>query len=252
MPGLRPGMGEVEGQHMTTVVVVDTETTGLGEADQVVEVAAVWVPRRFGGDSGYSVLVRPTCPVSLEARAVHHITDVELGDAPTMAALLAGPTGPGLIDADVMACHNLEFDLRMLLQSGVPRAALPARAVCTWRCALHLYPDAPGHSNQILRYYLGVEVPPCDGPPHRALPDACVTAAVLGRMLEGHTVEGLEALTQQPALLARVPFGRSRGRPWGEMDRGFLEWVLSPRQDFNADVRHTARHWLERRSGVVM
>jgi len=224
------------------IAVVDVETTGISETDQVVEWATVTVP----GGLRFRAMVQPTVPISLEARAVHHITDAELEGCWPMSRILNEETSICGEGATVMAAHNLEFDLRMLLQSGVPREALPARTVCTWRCALHLYPDSPAHSNQVLRYYLGLEVPPVDEPPHRALPDAVVTAALLERMLTERSLAELEALTGQPALLARVPFGKSRGRPWAEMDRGFCLWVLDPRQTFNSDVKHTARHWAQR------
>src|ERR1700685_1071177 len=170
------------------VAVLDTETTGIGEEDQVVEMATVLVPGSGRPDEDWeSLLVRPTCPVSLEPRAVHHITDAELERALTMGHALADGM-PLCRGAEVVAAHNLEFDLRLLLQSGVPRDALPARTICTWRCSLHLYPDPPSHSNQVLRYYLGLVVPPVEGPPHRALPDAVVTAELLRRMLRDRTL----------------------------------------------------------------
>jgi exodeoxyribonuclease X len=222
----------------TNIAVIDTETTGLEITDQVVEVAAVELPSW----ETWTTLVVPGVPISLEARAVHHILDHELREAPTVKGLVIEGLLPWTPE-HVMACHNLEFDLRMLLQSGFPEAVLPGRKICTWRCSLHLFPDSPSHSNQVLRYYLDVKVPHHDGPPHRALPDALVTAAVLSRMLRERTVEELVELTTRPALLSKVPFGKSRGRPWSEMDRGFLMWVLDPRQTFNADVKHTARHW---------
>ena len=54
------------------IVVIDTETTGVDDADQVVEVALVklcdW--RRL-----LSWIIRPTVPINVLARATHHITD---------------------------------------------------------------------------------------------------------------------------------------------------------------------------------
>jgi exodeoxyribonuclease X len=239
-----------------SIVVVDSETTGMGDTDQVVELAAVRLIEGPTAEDGspvwvygqrFSTLVRPTVPVTLEARAVHHISDADLASFPLMGDVPL-PWDP---TQDVLAAHNLEFDCRMLLQSGLPPAQLPVRRVCTWRCALHLYPESPSHSNQVIRYFTGVDVPPHEGAPHRALPDALVTSAVLAHMLRGHTVEELVDLTTRPALLLRVPFGKSRGRPWADMDTGFLEWVLSPKQDFNEDIKATARYWHERGRGRV-
>lgn len=229
------------------LVVLDTETTGLSETDQVVELAAVDVTVRtarkkeiVSGMRSWSTLVKPTCPVSIEARATHHITDEELVDAPDVEQL-RGRLGDEWA-GDVMVAHNLDFDERMLRQSGF--GTLPERKICTWRCALHKYPDSPRHSNQALRYYLGIDAPRVRGlPPHRALPDALVTAALLLQMLEISSVQELEELTAQPALLRKVTFGKYRGQLWSEMDEGFLRWILS--RDFDGDVRYTAKHWID-------
>lgn len=243
------------------IVVLDTETTGMGDADQVVEVATVsWpyareTPPR---EERWWSLVKPTCPVSLEARAVHHISDGDLEDQPTMEQLLQRRGIPGLLgagnleddhdDSEVvcLAAHNLGFDWRMLVQSGVAEHRLSSRRICTWRCAQHLYPDAPGHSNQVLRYYLDLRVPLIKSlPPHRALPDAVVTAALLQKMLETETPDNLEALTKKPVMLKTVRFGKHKGTEWKNLDSGYLNWILS--KDFDADAHHTARTVLEGR-----
>lgn len=223
------------------IVVIDTETTGLGPKDQIVELAAVTLDQRGEEASRWSTLVRPTVPMSLEARATHHILDAELADAPTMSEVNLD----FLCEADVVVGHNLEFDLRMLAQSGVISEQVPARRLCTYRCGVAMYPNAPRHTNQVLRYYLSLEVPHCDLPPHRALPDALVTAAILRRMIADASVEALLKRTAQPVILARVPMGKNKGRPWSEMDDGFLNWILS--RDFSEEIKDTARHWLEKR-----
>lgn len=225
---------------MTKIIVVDTETTGLGDADEVIEVAVV----RLDGGSASS-LIRPRVPISVEARAAHHISDRDLARAPTMADLLLHD--PYFFRADVLVAHNAEFDLRMLRQSRVPAAALPPRTICTWRCALHVFPDAPSYGNQVLRYHLGIGGPvKGDLPSHRALSDAIVTSRILTRMLEANTVDRLVELTTTPVLLRTVKFGKHAGKLWEDVDTDYLAWITS-KSDFQADVLHTARHWLAER-----
>lgn len=220
------------------VAVTDTETTGLSPEDQVVELAIADTE-----GNRWSSLVRPTCLVSTEARAVHHISDAMLESAPSMAEILEGRGLEEYAGDAVFVAHNAEFDRRMLLQSGVPEKTLPARTICTWRCALHLWPEAPRHSNQVLRYYLGLSVVESeDSSPHRALPDVAVTLALLERMLLERSIEELIELTERPALLYRVYFGKYRGSRWQDLEPGYLRWILS--KDFDEDVKHTARHWL--------
>ena len=109
---------------------------------------------------------------------------------------------------------------------------------CTLRVARRLWPDVPSHGNQALRDRLDLNVPG-DEPPHRAMGDALVTAALLVR--EAETAGGIEqllGLTRQPELLCRVPFGKHRGQPWSEVSQDYL--VGAARQDRdNPDLDHT-------------
>jgi exodeoxyribonuclease X len=258
---------------MTKVCVLDTETTGLGNQDQVIELAIVTVDAKARTIISYGThLIKPTVPISPGARAVHHITDAELESAPTLTALMLGrgmseldavkhlsqQTGVVTLDqvyhGNAVVAHNAEFDLRMLAQSGM---RLEGPHICTLRAARHIWPEMESHSNQALRYALDLKIDPSWPltmlPPHRALPDALVTAALLIRMLEMRSVDELIGLTAAPVLQAKVRFGSHRGKPWADMDAGFLSWVLDPRRDFDADVKHTAAHWLGlRRNGSAV
>lgn len=226
------------------VAVIDTETTGDGETDEVVEVGAVLLELNEAHEIKktrlWTSLFRPSVPVQAVARAAHHITDKMLARAPVLKLK------PLPIRADVVVAHNAEFDVRMLVQSGVPREDLPEKVICTWRCSLHLWPEAPKHSNQVLRYHLGVEpLARVPGLPHRALPDAVLTAGLLMQMLKTHTLAQLVDLTSGPVLLHKVRFGKYRGMKWEELEDGYLHWILS--KSFGPDEKHTAQHWINER-----
>lgn len=231
-------------------VVVDLETTGLNPAtDCVVEIAGVPV---LGGKvlTGASSLVTPGRRVPPEARAVHHISDEELRTAPQLPQAIANVfvaiDQPGE-RLECLVAHNAGFDRGFIGQffpSNIPW-------LCTWRCAMHLYPDAPSYGNSVLRYFLGIEFDAArdaDGDaclPHRALYDATVTAYVLQRMLETRTVAELLDLQDRPVLQRTCRFGKHRGTLWSDVPRDYLGWVL--RQDnppFEGDVLHTAKYWL--------
>jgi DNA polymerase III epsilon subunit-like protein len=64
-------------------VVIDVETTGLDAKAEVIEIAIY----NAAGESLMNTLVKPTVPVNESARAVHRITDEELANAPTLAAI---------------------------------------------------------------------------------------------------------------------------------------------------------------------
>lgn len=235
-----------------TPIVIDTETTGMRDDDEIVEIAAVRGPE----DWAHSLCRPRSRPISFGAMATHHITPQMVEDAPRMADALR------LLQLDlpphdaVLVMHNAEYDRRYL-----PPYLRELPWICTYRCALHLCPDAESHSNGALWYELGLsrKLPEEAGSsPHRALFDALMTHDILEWMIrqvqsltddeEGHVptredcLRRLTAITQQPVLLRKVRFGKHQGSLWQDVPLDYLQWVL--RQDFDADVIHTARHWL--------
>ncbi len=197
--------------------VVDLETTGnshtdggvveIGWQDVVLDAEAGWTLR--GGPQ--AVLVDPANPISAATSAIHHIVDEDVAGAPRWQDV-AGDilrAAPGRAPVALVA-HRAAFEQRWCtraLTGGLPW-------ICTWKGALRIWPEAPGHSNQGLRYWrrpagldraLGL-------PAHRAGPDAYVTAFHLRDMLAAASPELLIEWSAQPALLARVPYGRLRGR----------------------------------------
>lgn len=53
-----------------------------------------------------------------------------------------------------------------------------------------------------------------------------------------------------PALLPTCPIGKFRGKPWSEVDGGFLEWMLR-QADMAADLKWNADREISRRMGAA-
>jgi exodeoxyribonuclease X len=239
------------------IAVLDTETTGDTELDQVVELAIVTlVPHAQGWKerSRWSTLIRPTVPIAPEARACHHLSDAELADKWTMQELLERRGLEDLLPEDevLLVAHNAEFDYRLLKQSVGDSINVVARPwICTYQCAKHLWPEAPRYNNQVLRYWLGLDVPQLRSlPPHRALPDALVTAALVRRMLQTHSYHQLIALSHLPVLQEVCQLTKHRGEPWEQVPFGYLKWIVGCTDPpHKPDVLFTAQHWLAIRRG---
>jgi len=238
--------------------VIDLETTGNSFTDGgVVEIG--WqdvVPENDGEPRLWRLqgppqarLVRPGNPISPATSAIHHIVDEDVADAPLWqeAAPPVLRNQPGPVPVALVA-HRAAFEQRWCL----PALSGRARWICTYKCALRLWPDAPGHSNQGLRYWrrpaglnraLGL-------PAHRAGPDAYVTAHHLRDMLALASVAQLLAWSDEPALLVRVPYGPSRGRLWKDLEDAALIRIVAGETGSNQDVLFTARTEQTRRNGV--
>lgn len=231
-------------------IAMDTETTGFeAETNSLVEIAAV------GQDGSFAhSLVKPTTPISFGAMATHHITPNMVENEPEIDDVLKqiglGAEDLAQISSDiVLVFHNAEFDRAFL-----PKYLQNMEFVCTWRCAVALFPEAESHANGALWYWLKLnhQMPAEAGNmPHRALFDSIMTAGIMKHMLLhvakneniNDPLNHLIWLSTQPILLKTCKFGKHRGSEWKDVPVDYMQWCL--RQDMDEDVKFTCRHWIE-------
>ena len=227
------------------VRVIDLETGGAGP-DDVCEIG--WQDLRQEPDGTWrldrehgALFVNPGRPISPDTMAVHHILDSQVAGSPYWRQIAPGILRPeGGVAA--LAAHRAAFEQRHCR----PSLTGGADWICTYKCALRLWPHLSRFSNQMLRY---LRMP--DGlvhelglPAHRAGPDAYVTAHHLRDMLNEASIEQLLAWSREPGLLPRVPAGPSRGRPWSDLADDVLRSFAADR---DPDVRYSAETELRRR-----
>lgn len=232
---------------MALVRVIDFETTGPDPTTaQVCEVGicdVVVAARDIGPAKAWLCAVDRMPP---EARAVHHISLADLAGQPPFDP--ARMFKPHQGDCVAVAAHNAAFE------TGFFTSPLPV--ICTYKAALRAWPEAPSHGNGALRYWLedaGLICPNHERalPAHRAGPDAYVTAHIFVALLNaGITGKDMVAWTREPALLPRCPIGKFRGKPWPEVEGGFLSWMLR-QADMDEDLKWNAQRELNRRAGVA-
>ena len=226
---------------MTIIRVLDFETTGMESPAEVCEVGICDLhveEKRIDAPRAWLCGVKTMPP---EVRAVHHISLAECRGEE--------PFAPGDIfrDMDIaaLAAHNSDFETKFFHS--------PLPVICTYKAALRAWPNAPSHSNGALRYWLedqGLIAPDHEltQPSHRAGPDAYVTAHILLALFNaGYTGREMVAWTKEPRLLPTCPIGKFRGKPWPEVESGFLGWMLR-QADMEADLKWNAARELDRRS----
>jgi len=229
----------------TTYRTIDIETTGLDPAvNEICEIG--W---RDGVVEGSNLTLGPWYEATfvqingampLEATAVHHIMAGDLDIAPTRSHAVNRVAG-----ADLYVAHNAAFE-----QSFLPELA-EADWLCTYRCALRLFDDAPGYSVQMLRYYLGVALSRDEREtlmPHRAGPDAYVTAFILKALLRAAPMTELARLSSLPPLLKSFRFGKHKDEPIADVPMSYFDFIRTE-GTFDEEVRHTVAVEIARRAG---
>lgn len=222
--------------------VVDSETTGVTFEDRAVEVAGFLVE----DDSivkFYQSLVNPGIPIPPEASAIHHITNEEVQGAPSIEDAMEPFFDD---DFDFVVAHNAAFDKRYMDFGEAPWA-------CTYKLANVVYPDAKSHSNQYLRYFLGL--PKLKHAQavfaHRALYDSECTTYLFQHLLAKATSEEpldkMLKVSNNPILLKMCKFGKHKGAPWRDVPRSYLDFILNKSSGWDEDVLHTARFYYEQR-----
>lgn len=227
---------------MTIIRVIDFETTGLEPPAEVCEVGICdfhLEDRTIVAPKAWLCCVGSMPP---EARAVHHISLADCAGQPAFSSAAIRDQ-----EVNAFAAHNAAFEARFY------KPELPV--ICTYKAALRVWPSAPSHGNQALRYWLEDQEliapdPAHTQPPHRAGPDSYITAHILMALFNaGATGRDMVAWAKEPALLPTCPIGKFRGKPWAEVDGGFLGWMIR-QNDMEYDLKWNAEREITRRQGV--
>ena len=186
--GRADAIGRAEELLRGDLVVFDIETTGIGAADEIVEITVI----SARGDTLLDSLARPNRPIPKDATRIHGITDADVESAPTIRDLL--PDLRRMLEGRVVTAYNLDFDVRLLTSSckayGVAWPYLgkgQGTSTIDGVCIMQLYAQFWGSWNQYHGSYtwqsLGNALAQCgltvEGPLHRALSDARAALAVL-------------------------------------------------------------------------
>jgi len=156
-------------------IAIDTETTGVGPHDQVVEIAIL----RADGGVLVDSTVRPDRPIPATATAIHGLDTAALDASPSWPEVW-GDVRVHLLEATLVA-WNAAFDVRLIRQTCA-RNRLPFRLqrfVCLREAFQWRYPKSRA-SLAAACLALGL----ADRPAHRAKPDAEIARQVALRLVK--------------------------------------------------------------------
>lgn len=225
---------------MKKIIFLDTETTGIEEADLLCQLAYKT------GDELFCELYKPAIKISIEASSVTHISNKMVADKPSFKESPDYARIKTMLeDKDtIMVAHNAKFDLAMIAKEDI----VPSNYICTLRVARYLDKEhkIPQHKLQYLRYYLEIEI---EAQAHDALGDVLVLEKLFERLLVGIKKENNnctdeEALaimidiSSKPSLMYSFSFGKYKDKTIKEvldLDRGYLEWFLNTKEKDNPE-----------------
>jgi len=225
------------------LIVLDTETSDLPENGGSLMELAWFVMGNEGQGwkpiASHETYIQYDGPINPMAQASHHIRADQCtaakGAVPKISAIARIQTD--IESDDFLVAHNKDFDSKFLPELNNPW-------ICTYRCAKRIWPEAPGYSNQVLRYWLGIKPDLSISTqyrmrmPHQALYDVATTAGLLQRMLEKHTPQELYEFTGKPVKLKTINFGKHKGTPFDQVPRDYLAW-LRGQQNLDQDLKFT-------------
>ncbi len=215
---------------MAKYIILDTETTGAGENDRVIQLGFMVLDGK--NVQVYNDLCSSIVPIGYGAMEVHGITPDQIEGKPSCVETSAFKALEALNTPDnVMIIHNAPFDLGMLAKENFTSKM---RLIDTLRCAKHLFEEEEAHRLQFFRYRLGLykqEQAEADAlgivvKAHDAIGDVLVLKLFLTELRKKLTerfgnvnpIDKMVELTQTPVLITKpLKFGKHKGKTLSEI-----------------------------------
>lgn len=233
----------IEPMMQGTVLLFDTETTGVGDKPEVIECAwsflfddgVPFVPRLgFGAETDGYGRWKPEGEITLGAMATHHIIPSDLDGMPSSKLFR-------LPEAHYYVGHNVDFDMRAAGRTEGKR-------ICTLALSRWLWPDLDSHKLGAMMYFLmgHGEARQMLTKAHSAVADVEMTLDLLVEICKRVKPDSWESL-YQTSEEARVPqvmaFGKHKGTKVSECPPDYLQWMLR-QVDMDEYVKKAARRAL--------
>ncbi len=244
---------------MAKYIILDTETTGTGDTDRVIQLG--YIVLGSNPIEVHNEFNSTDVPISYGAMEVHGITQDMIKDKPLCTETSAYKRLLELNrQENYLIIHNAPFDIKMLEKEGF---STEMKVIDTLRVAKHILPDEEAHRLQYFRYKmelykeeekeasdLGIVVKA-----HDAIGDVLVLKLLLSKLKQAvleaypneNPVEKMLDLTNTPILVKSFRFGKHKGKTLQEVaheDAGYLRWMLSSMENLDDDMRYSINHYL--------
>lgn len=215
---------------MTQLIILDTETSGLGKHDKIIELAMVSCTVDIHTNSieweslrKFSNLCACDTLIHKEASKIHKITNDDLKQSLYMKETEVYKLFETInIPQNIVVMHNAFFDLVFLRKDKVQ---VKCQLIDTLTCARHIQPD--------LKSYKLNDLVPHMTQTHRALGDCEMVLHLIGTMLQSHTFEQLIDFTSRPLLA----FGKHKNVELTNAPKDYLKWLLENSKNLDLSMK---------------
>lgn len=219
--------------------VADTETTGVGPDDKVVELGWVEIDEEYNILGEIESLIDPERFIAPEASAVHGLVNSDVESSPTIEEFfsLEDPAcyGQKIDSPMVLIGHRIAFDERFMK----PYFTNIVQQLCTLRWFRRLYPNSGNHQLSTAIYAL--DLPRSSGA-HRVMGDV-MTAYHLCKHISERTGLNLRQLSEasaDPMEIAVMPMGKHKDQPISSVPSSYLGWMLN-NMDLDFDLKYSVQ-----------
>lgn len=236
-------------QH--TLIFIDTETTGTGPNDRLIQVGY-----RTTDGTDVNEFYWTDKKIEIGAMATHHITQKMITGKPEFKG---SPVYKELAERfkkdHVFVAHNAPFDVSFIEREGLDVGPV----IDTLKIARVLDPEEKieSYALQYLRYLLGIDV---EANAHDAWGDILVLEQLFYRLLK-KVVEEKEMTqdeaviwmieeSKKPTLFRSIRFGKYAGQKFEDIaknDPGYLRWLLGQKEaeeEQDENWIYTLKHYL--------
>lgn len=213
--------------------ILDTETHNLADPrpTQIAYVACEFVCGVLTQVQPlYCELFNPQAPISLGAMAITHITDELVKDKPSYTKFKM-PS-----DCSILACHNVGFDEKVLLNTGVNLDNVAM--LCTLGLMRHFYSELETHTLTASCYHLCKDYAIKHAKhAHNAGADVLMTYQVLKAICIEQgicSMDELKTLTKTSTTPTTFTFGKYKGESLAKIakfDPSYIKWVFNNTDD---------------------
>lgn len=202
-----------------SVIIFDTETTGLNEP-AIVEAAYLVVEglRPVHVTDHFCERFNPGKPIEFGAMATHFITNTDVA-ASRPECEFEIPAGVQYIIG-----HNVDFDCGVIGNAD-------AKRICTLAMARHLFPKLDSHEQSAVMLYLfGEGVVDLIKNAHSAFHDVMMCKDILNFMIsqcmpEVQSWEDVYQFSENARIPTVMTFGKHKGTPIADVPADYVQWL---------------------------